>query len=30
MGAFEVTDAKIAAWRDYFDANRFTARMEES
>jgi limonene-1,2-epoxide hydrolase len=28
MGTFEVTDGKIAAWRDYFDMNQFTTRME--
>jgi len=27
MGTFEVTDGKINAWRDYFDANQFTSRM---
>jgi limonene-1,2-epoxide hydrolase len=27
MGAFEVTDGKISAWRDYFDMNQFTSRM---
>ena len=27
MGTFEVTDGKINAWRDYFDANQFTTRM---
>jgi limonene-1,2-epoxide hydrolase len=27
MGAFEVTDGKIDAWRDYFDVNQFTSRM---
>jgi len=27
MGAFEVTDGKISAWRDYFDLNQFTSRM---
>jgi limonene-1,2-epoxide hydrolase len=27
MGAFEVTDGKIAAWRDYFDMNQFTSQM---
>ena len=26
MGAFEVTDGKISAWRDYFDMNQFTSR----
>ena len=28
MGTFEVTDGKINAWRDYFDMNQFTRRME--
>ena len=27
MGAFEVSDGKINAWRDYFDMNQFTSRM---
>ena len=27
MGAFEVSDGKIKAWRDYFDTNQFTSRM---
>ena len=27
MGAFEVRDGKISAWRDYFDMNQFTSRM---
>ena len=27
MGAFEVSDGKINAWRDYFDINQFTSRM---
>jgi limonene-1,2-epoxide hydrolase len=27
MGAFEVRDGKINAWRDYFDQNQFTSRM---
>ena len=27
MGTFEVSDGKIAAWRDYFDMNQFTRRM---
>jgi limonene-1,2-epoxide hydrolase len=27
MGAFEVSDAKISAWRDYFDMNQFNTRM---
>jgi len=28
MGVFEVSDGKINAWRDYFDMNQFTSRME--
>jgi limonene-1,2-epoxide hydrolase len=28
MGTFEVRDGKINAWRDYFDQNQFTSRME--
>jgi limonene-1,2-epoxide hydrolase len=28
MGAFEVSDGKINAWRDYFDMNQFTRQME--
>ncbi|GAA3560635.1 limonene-1,2-epoxide hydrolase family protein [Kribbella ginsengisoli] len=27
MGAFEVADGKLTAWRDYFDINQFTTRM---
>ena len=27
MGAFEVRDGKINAWRDYFDVNQFNSRM---
>ena len=27
MGAFEVSDGKITAWRDYFDMNQFTTQM---
>ncbi|MFL6205697.1 MAG: limonene-1,2-epoxide hydrolase family protein [Acidimicrobiales bacterium] len=27
MGAFEVTDGKITAWRDYFDMNQFMSQM---
>ncbi|MCS6987156.1 MAG: nuclear transport factor 2 family protein [Sphingomonadaceae bacterium] len=27
MGAFEVRDGRIAAWRDYFDLNQFMAQM---
>jgi limonene-1,2-epoxide hydrolase len=30
MGVFEVTDGKIDAWRDYFDLNQFTSRMQAS
>ena len=30
MGTFEVTDGKINAWRDYFDMNQFTSRMDAS
>jgi limonene-1,2-epoxide hydrolase len=28
MGTFEVSEGKIGAWRDYFDMNQFTSRME--
>src|ERR1700750_555092 len=28
MGTFEITDGKINAWRDYFDMNQFTSRMQ--
>ena len=28
MGAFEVIDGKIKAWRDYFDMNQFTSKLE--
>ena len=28
MGTFEISDGKINAWRDYFDMNQFTSRME--
>jgi limonene-1,2-epoxide hydrolase len=28
MGAFEVHDGKINAWRDYFDMNQFNSQME--
>ena len=28
MGTFEVSDGRINAWRDYFDLNQFTSRME--
>lgn len=27
MGAFEVVEGKIAAWRDYFDMNQFLSQM---
>jgi limonene-1,2-epoxide hydrolase len=27
MGAFEVRDGKIAAWRDYFDMNQFMSQL---
>ena len=27
MGAFELRDGKIAAWRDYFDLNQFMSKM---
>ena len=27
LGAFEVSDGKIKAWRDYFDQNQFASRM---
>jgi limonene-1,2-epoxide hydrolase len=27
MGAFEVHDGKITAWRDYFDMNQFTTQL---
>jgi limonene-1,2-epoxide hydrolase len=27
MGAFEVRDGKIAAWRDYFDLNQYMAQV---
>jgi len=30
MGAFEITDGKIAAWRDYFDMNQFMSQMPAS
>lgn len=29
MGAFEVRDGKITAWRDYFDMAQFTNQMSE-
>ncbi|HXA31380.1 MAG TPA: limonene-1,2-epoxide hydrolase family protein [Acidimicrobiales bacterium] len=28
MGAFEVSDGKMNAWRDYFDMSQFTSQME--
>ena len=28
MGTFEISDGKIKAWRDYFDINQFTTRMD--
>jgi limonene-1,2-epoxide hydrolase len=27
MGTFEIKNGKISAWRDYFDINQFTSRM---
>jgi limonene-1,2-epoxide hydrolase len=27
MGAFEIEDGRIAAWRDYFDLNQFVSQM---
>jgi limonene-1,2-epoxide hydrolase len=27
MGIFEIEDAKIKAWRDYFDVNQFTRQL---
>ena len=27
MGIFEITDAKIKAWRDYYDANQFARQL---
>ena len=27
MGAFEIRDGKITAWRDYFDPNEFSRQM---
>ena len=27
MGIFEIKDAKIKAWRDYFDANQFARQL---
>ena len=29
MGAFEVADGKITAWRDYFDMNQFMSQMPQ-
>ena len=26
MGTFEISDGKVKAWRDYFDANQFSSR----
>jgi limonene-1,2-epoxide hydrolase len=30
MGAFELEDGKIRAWRDYFDLAQFTKQMPGS
>src|SRR5882757_45360 len=30
MGTFEIRDGKISAWRDYFDVNQFTSRMDSA
>ena len=30
MGIFEITEGKINAWRDYFDANQFVSQMGDS
>lgn len=30
MGVFEIRDAKIVAWRDYFDLAEFTSQMSGS
>ena len=30
MGTFEVSDGRIAAWRDYFDMNQFMSQMGQS
>jgi limonene-1,2-epoxide hydrolase len=30
MGTFEVKNGKISAWRDYFDINQFTSRMNSA
>jgi limonene-1,2-epoxide hydrolase len=29
MGAFEVVDGKISAWRDYFDLNQFMSQLPQ-
>jgi limonene-1,2-epoxide hydrolase len=29
MGAFEVSNDKIAAWRDYFDLNQFMSQLPQ-
>jgi limonene-1,2-epoxide hydrolase len=29
MGAFEVVDGEIAAWRDYFDLNQFMSQVPQ-
>lgn len=30
MGVFELSDGKISAWRDYWDATQFEAQMPRS
>ena len=30
MGAFEVVDGKIVAWRDYFDLNQFMSQLPQT
>jgi len=30
MGAFEVRDDKISAWRDYFDLNQFMSQLPQA
>ena len=30
MGAFEVRDGRIAAWRDYLDMNQFMSALDGS
>jgi len=30
MGAFELRDGKISAWRDYWDAKQFESQMPSS